>query len=175
MQRILVMGSSGAGKSTFARKLAAITGIPAISLDALYWDSGWMPSEGAEFDARVTDAANAPRWIMDGNYLSHAGSLRRDLADEAIWFDLPRRTCMIGVMIRITTSYGRVRPEMAPACPERFDARFLHYIWTFRRKQRPRLADFLEGLRSDQTLMQFTDRSDADRYLHDLSVSGSVH
>ncbi|WP_438278757.1 DNA topology modulation protein [Nitrobacter sp.] len=175
MHRILVMGSSGAGKSTFARKLAAITGIPTISLDALYWKPGWMPSEDAEFDARVAAAANAPRWIMDGNYLSHAGRLRRDLADTAIWLDLPRRTCMIGVMIRIITSYGRVRPEMALDCPERFDADFFHYVWTFRRIQRPRLVDFLEGLRSDQTLMRFTRRSDADRYLHDLSASGSVH
>ncbi|WP_438274506.1 DNA topology modulation protein [Nitrobacter sp.] len=175
MQRILVMGSSGAGKSTFARKLAAITGIPAISLDAMYWKPGWMPSEDTEFDARVTDAANTPRWIIDGNYLSHAGSLRRDLADTVIWFDLPRRTCMIGVMIRIMTSYGRVRPEMAPKCPERLDAEFLHYVWTFRRKQRPRLADFLEALRFDQTLTRFMRRSDADRYLHDLSASGSLH
>lgn len=146
-----------------------------ISLDALYWKPGWMPSENAEFDERVTDAANAQRWIMDGNYLSHAGGLRRALADTAIWFDLPRRTCMIGVMIRILTSYGRVRPEMAPKCQERFDAEFLHYVWTFRQMQRPRLAGFLQGLRSDQTLMRFTRRSDADRYLHNLSASGSVH
>jgi adenylate kinase family enzyme len=171
------MGSPGSGKSTFARKLSAITSIPVVSIDALFWKPGWTPSEDAEFDDHVTEAAQAPRWIMDGNYISYGGMLRRDLADTAIWFDLPRATCMIGVMTRITTRYGQVRPEMAPGCPERFDAEFLHYVWTFRRAQCPQLANFFEGLRPDQTLMRFDRRTEANRYLRDLSASaaGSVH
>ena len=99
MQRILVMGSSGSGKSTFAQRLSAMTGIPMVSLDALFWKPGWVPSEAAEFEARVTEAARLPRWIMDGNYTSSgAGDLRRRLADAIIWFDLPRRTCMTGIL-----------------------------------------------------------------------------
>jgi adenylate kinase family enzyme len=177
MRRVLVMGSSGAGKSTFARKFSAITGIPIVSLDALFWKPGWMPSEAAEFDQRVTEAVSAPCWIMDGDYISHVGALRRELADTAIWFDLPRVTCMIGVMTRIATTYGKVRPEMAPGCPERLDAEFLRYVWTYRQKRRPRLASFVEGLRPDQALIRFISRPDADRYLRDLSapLSGSVH
>src|SRR5450755_2492300 len=82
MQRILVMGSSGSGKSTFAQRLSAITGIPMVSLDALYWKPGWVASDDAEFDVRVTDAAHQPRWIIDGNYTSSgAGELRRSTAD----------------------------------------------------------------------------------------------
>ena len=57
MQRILVMGSSGSGKSTFARRLSEATGIPFVSLDALFWKPGWQPSESADFEARVTEAA----------------------------------------------------------------------------------------------------------------------
>ena len=47
-----------------------ITGIPVVSLDALYWKPGWQPSEAAEFEARVTEAARQPRWIIDGDYIS---------------------------------------------------------------------------------------------------------
>ena len=49
MQRILVMGSSGSGKSTFARRLSGITGIPMVSIDALFWKPGWVESDRAEF------------------------------------------------------------------------------------------------------------------------------
>ena len=81
MQRILVMGSSGSGKSTFARRLSDITGIPVVSLDALFWKPGWMPSDAAEFGQRVAEVTRQPRWIMDGDYTSYgAGELRRQFA-----------------------------------------------------------------------------------------------
>ena len=57
MQRVLVMGSSGSGKSTFSRKLSEITGIPIVSLDALYWKPGWVASDNAEFGQRVAEVA----------------------------------------------------------------------------------------------------------------------
>jgi adenylate kinase family enzyme len=165
MQRILVMGSSGSGKSTFARRLATATGLPFVSLDALYWQPGWQPSEPEPFGVRVTEAASAQGWIMDGNYTRFAGELRRERADTVIWFDLPRYVCMSGIMTRIVSSYGRVRPEMAPGCPERIDLEFLRYVWTYRQQQRPRLLEFFEGLRADQALICFNRRSQAESYL----------
>src|SRR3954471_16745103 len=108
MQRILVMGSSGSGKSTFAAHLSETTGLPMVSLDALFWKPGWVASDSAEFHQRVAEAARQPSWIIDGNYTSSgAGELRRGLADALIWFDLPRRTCMTGILTRIFASYGR--------------------------------------------------------------------
>jgi len=175
MQRILVMGSSGSGKSTFAQRLSDITGIPTVSLDALYWKPGWVPSDNAEFDARVTDAVHQPRWIIDGNYTSSgAGELRRSTADAVFWFDLPRRTCMTGILSRIVTSYGRVRPEMAPGCPEKIDFEFFRYVWTYRQIQRPKLLEYFEGLRPDQPLIAFTNRAQADQYLTNVApVTGA--
>src|SRR6476620_3739060 len=111
MQRILVMGSSGSGKSTFTRRLSAITGLPMVSLDAMFWKPGWVESDAAEFDRRLVEAAHQPRWIMDGNFPSHVTELRRNLADAVIWFDLPTRTCVTGILARILKSYGSVRPE----------------------------------------------------------------
>ena len=68
MQRVLVMGSSGSGKSTFARRLSALTGIPTVSIDALFWKPGWVESDKDDFERRMIEVAREPRWIMDGNY-----------------------------------------------------------------------------------------------------------
>jgi adenylate kinase family enzyme len=159
------MGSPGSGKSTFARRLSHLTGIPVVSLDALYWKPGWQPSEAAEFEARLAEAVRRPRWIIDGDYIWWAGDIRRNVADAVIWFDLPRRTCMAGIMSRIATTYGRVRPEMAEGCPERINAEFFRYVWTYRREKRPKLLKYLEGLRADQSLICFIDRTQAEQYL----------
>ena len=172
MQRILVMGSSGSGKSTFARRLSEITDIPAVSLDALFWRPGWVESDLDEFSQRVAEAASRPRWIMDGNYTSRgAGELRRRLSDTIFWLDLPRSACMFGVVRRIAGSYGRVRPEMAGGCPEKIDFDFLRYVWTFHDLQRPKLLAYFEALRPDQSLVCFTNRMQADRYLGNLTAT----
>jgi adenylate kinase family enzyme len=178
MQRVLVMGSSGSGKSTFARRLSEITGIPFVSLDALYWKPGWVASDKAEFRERLTEVALQPRWIMDGNFPSHLVELRRDACDTVIWFDLPRRSCMFGIMRRIAGSYGKVRPEMAEGCPERIDFEFFRYVWTYRRQQRPKLLDYFQGLRADQSLVCFTDRTQANDYLKEIALRqnrASIH
>ena len=73
---------------------------------------------------------------------------------------------MIGILSRIATSYGRVRPEMAEGCPERINAEFFRYVWTYRRVQRPKLLQYLEGLRADQ-ILDLLYRQDAGR-----SISG---
>jgi adenylate kinase family enzyme len=179
MQRVLVMGSSGSGKSTFARRLSEMTGIPFVSLDALYWKPGWIASDNAEFGQRVAEIARRPQWVMDGNFTrSGAGELRRHCSDTVIWFDLPRRSCMFGIMKRIASSHGQVRAEMAEGCPEKFDLEFFRYVWTYRRQQRPKLLSYFEGLRADQSLVCFTDRAPANDYLKAIALQqnrASIH
>ena len=92
---------------------------------------------------RVAEIARQPQWVMDGNYTRNgAGELRRQSSDTVIWFDLPRRSCMLGIVKRIAGSYGQVRPEMAEGCPEKFDFEFFRYVWTYRRQQRPKLLNY---------------------------------
>jgi adenylate kinase family enzyme len=155
-------------------RLSNLTGLPFVSLDALYWQPGWQPSEPGAFDLRAADAANGSGWVMDGNYMGFgAGALRRQLADTVIWFDLPRHVCMTGIMKRIIASYGRVRPEMAPGCPERIDLEFIRYVWAFRQQQRPKLLEFFQGLRADQDLICFNSHKQADDYLAGLTPSST--
>jgi adenylate kinase family enzyme len=166
MQRVLVMGCSGSGKSTFATALAAKTGLPYVSIDALFWQPGWVEPDRGAFGEIMLREAEHTAWVMDGNYTSHGGGeVRRQRADTVFWFDLPRRVCLTGVLTRAATTYGRVRPEMAPGCPERMDVGFLRWVWNYRRSHRPTQLAYLGALRPDQRLVTFTTRRQADRYL----------
>lgn len=66
--RILVIGTSSAGKTTLAAALARRLGIPAIELDALYWSPGWQAKPTDEFLRLLRDATAGPSWVADGNY-----------------------------------------------------------------------------------------------------------
>ncbi|MCR9256359.1 MAG: hypothetical protein NXI16_09715 [Alphaproteobacteria bacterium] len=142
-QRIAVCGCSGSGKSTLARGLCARTGLPFFSIDALYWRPGWGEPDPDRFLGTFRAAAAEPRWVMDGNYVTLFPD-RFAGADLVILFDLPPLLCLTRAARRIAGSYGAVRPEMAPGCPERIDWAFFRYILRFRRDSLPRLQAAIE-------------------------------
>ncbi len=68
MKKIIVIGSGGAGKSTFSRRLGEVTGIPVIHLDQLYWRPNWEKTPAPEWEAAVAELVRGETWIMDGNF-----------------------------------------------------------------------------------------------------------
>jgi adenylate kinase family enzyme len=143
MERVLVLGSPGAGKSTFARRLAERSGLPLIHLDKHFWRPGWVEPAPEEWQRTVEKLAQQPRWIMDGDYSRTLGTrLRR--ADTTFLLDTPRSINVTRVLRRVATGYGRTRPDLADGCPERLDWEFLQYVWNYPRKLRPRIAAMLE-------------------------------
>jgi adenylate kinase family enzyme len=86
MERVVVVGACGSGKTTVGRALAARIGAPFVELDALHHGPAW--SVRPTFSQDVELATRAPRWVVDGNY-----SGERDMiwsrADTVVWIDLP--------------------------------------------------------------------------------------
>ena len=138
MERILIIGCSGAGKSTLARQLGEKTGLPVIHLDALFWKPGWVESSREEFDARLLAELEKPAWILDGNY-ARTLPVRLEKCDTVIYLDFSRLACIWGVLKRVITTYGTVRPDMAEGCPERFDWEFLKWVWNFQARNREKM------------------------------------
>jgi adenylate kinase family enzyme len=164
MQRVLVIGCGGSGKSTLARKLSEATGLPHISLDQVHWRPGWVEMPREEFREAVARLCEAPTWIMDGNY-SSTHDIRMPLADTIIWLDYPRRVCISRVLWRVISGYGRVRGDMAAECPERFDWKFLKYIWNFPKAARPRIVTALEQHGGNARLHHLRSDMDANQLL----------
>lgn len=93
MRRVSVVGNSGAGKTTAARRLAAMLNVPFVELDAIFHQPGWQPLPLEDFRQQVDRVTARDGWVVDGNY-----SAVRDLvwarADTVVWLDLPRRTVL---------------------------------------------------------------------------------
>lgn len=135
MKRILIIGCGGSGKSTLARALGEKTGLPVVHLDKLFWKPGWIESTREEIDQKIQAEMAKPCWIMDGNY-NRTMSERLRHCDTVIYLDFSRMACILGVIKRVLTTYGRVRPDMGDGCPERFDWEFLKWVWNYNRDKR---------------------------------------
>ena len=142
MERILIIGCGGAGKSTLARQLGEKLDLPVVHLDKLYWKPGWVQESREEFDRKLDITLEEPKWIIDGNF-NRTMPLRLQKCDTVIYLDFPRITCLLGVIKRILTTYGAVRPDMGEGCPERFDLEFLNWVWNYNKNNRQNNYDLL--------------------------------
>ena len=172
MERILVIGSGGAGKSTVAAELAAVTGLPLIHLDAQYWRPGWQPTPADEWRRRVDELTSRPRWVMDGNY-GGTLDLRLDRCDTVIFLDLPRVVCLWRVLKRQLRFLGRSRPDMTPGCPERLSWEFVSWIWTYPRSRRPGILEKLARLGGGRRAVVLSSAGAVRRYLASIRADGA--
>ena len=158
-QRILVIGSPGAGKSTFSRKLRDKTGISLCYLDMIYHNPD-RTSVGREvFDERLSQVLNTDEWIIDGNY-QRTLPLRFEKCTEVFFFDLPVEECLQGAEARI----GRKREDM-PWVENEFDPEFRQYILDFSKDQLPKIYQLTELYADTKKIVVFHSRQEADAWL----------
>ncbi|QPB24495.1 AAA family ATPase [Rhizobium sp. 007] len=136
--RVLVIGCSGGGKTTFSQKIANSFNLEFQSLDRdVRWLPGWKERDRQEQRTLIAEMTRRSRWVMDGSGAS-SFDLRLAHTDLVLWVRVPRRVALFGLARRVGRFYGSVRPAMAPGCPERLPNReFLSYIWNFEKKYAP--------------------------------------
>lgn len=163
MRRVLVLGCSGAGKTTLTIAIGRKLGLPVIHLDAHYWNPGWVETAKDEWPQKVARLVEAERWVMDGNY-SNTLDLRLERCDTAIFVDRGRFSCLWRILKRRFTYRGRTRPDVPPDCPEQIGWEFILWVWNYHQRVRPltltKLRECSEEkrvvfLRSDQEAAQF--------------------
>ncbi len=164
--KILVIGCGGSGKTTFARRLAACTGLPLIHLDALFWRPGWDPTPPAQWHSQVEEPVRRAAWIMDGNY---GGTLDIRLAacDAVVFLDIPRLVCLWRVLRRQLQHGGQNRAELPAGCPERLSWEFVKWIWTYPARRRGSILQRLSELEDGKRVFVLRSSRDMDGFLMD--------
>jgi len=170
INKIMVVGCCGAGKSTLSFKLAEHFDLPLFHLDQLNWKANWELAELGEYSKKHQEVIGKPKWIIDGNYRSTMQE-RLEKADMVICLDLPRWQSVWGILKRWIQHRGTTRPDMTEGCHERLDWEFIKYVWSFLRDQRPQLLETLSKFQPQAKLHFIRSRKEANQLLDQILKS----
>lgn len=159
MLKIIIIGSPGAGKSTFARKLRDATDIPLYYLDMLWHKPDQTNISREAFDAKLGEIIKKDRWIIDGNY-QRTLEPRLKACDTVFLMDLPTEVCLLGAQSRI----GKKREDL-PWLEREFDEEFKQWILDFPQNELPGIYELLGKYEKSKEIIIFKSRKEADDYL----------
>lgn len=162
MNKVIVIGCPGAGKSTFARALAAATGLELHYLDMLWHKPDKTNITREEFDSALARIMSGDGWIIDGNYIRTLEMRLRE-CDTVFMLDLSTEICLEGARSRV----GKKREDM-PWVEEELDGEFRQWIEDFAADCRPRIYELLEKYRDGREIIVFHSREEAESFIERL-------
>lgn len=167
MKKIIVIGSSGAGKSYFSRELSHKLNIKLYHLDRLMWQPNWQMTERSYQIQIQKEIIEKESWIIDGNY-NGTMEMRMNASDTIIFFDINRWICFYQAIKRYFQFKGKTRLDMQEDCPERLDIDFLKFIWKYPTKQKIQVENRLDKVDSDKKIYVFKNKTQANHFLEKL-------
>ncbi len=155
MKKIVVLGCSGSGKSTFAVQLHNITKLPLYHLDNIWWKSDRTHISRDEFDRKLDDLVNRDSWIIDGDY-SRTYEKRIAACDTVFFLDYGEEVCMKGIIDRI----GKERKDI-PWTENKLDPELVKLVKDYETENKPLLMELFNKY-SDKDIIVFHSREEAN-------------
>ncbi|MCR5207828.1 MAG: adenylate kinase [Eubacterium sp.] len=158
-KKIIVIGCSGAGKSTFSKQLAEITGLPLYNLDRVYWLPDTSHLERPDFIKKQKKIMRGDEWIIDGNYRKTI-KYRIKECELCYFFDMPTEICIEGVLKR-----DKKREDIA--CELEPDEELINDIKAYPEIARPKALKLFEKY-PEVRVITFKSHSEVNEYLDKL-------
>ena len=161
MNKVIVIGCPGSGKSFFSKELHNKTNLPIYHLDNLYWNEDKTTVSRTLFNERLNKILNKDFWITDGNY-SRTMERRIAYCDTVIFLDYDTELCLDSVKERM----GKKRSDI-PWVETEEDAEFTQYIKSFDVEQKPKIFELLNKY-NNKNIFVFKSREQANIFLSNL-------
>jgi len=164
MDKILIIGINGAGKSTFANNLGKKLNREVIHLDKIYYQLGWQHTQTKEeWRQTIKDLASKEKWIMDGQYNSTL-DIRIPVADTIIFFNFNKMLCIYRIVKRV---FDRTQPfDKAQGNKNKISFDLLKKVVKFPKEK---ILEKLEPFKNTKKIFILRDSGEADKLLNQLS------
>ena len=147
IRKALILGCPGSGKSTFAKKLHALSNLPLYHLDNIWWKEDGTHISREAFDQALNGILQQEEWIIDGNY-RRTYEMRMRACDHIFFLDLPEDVCREGVLRRI----GKKRDDL-PWIETKEDPELLKMVHDFRTAYHPILLELFQRFPGKQLVL----------------------
>ena len=164
-KKIVVLGVSASGKSTFARKLAEKSHLHLVHIDEIMWKPNWQYIGDEETVERIKGESDNDSWIIEGYIDKNAQAALFDKADTLLYLDYSSWRSALRYIKRWWQHRKNPRPEL-PGCPEKFSFEFL--LRVYKKKEVYRLEKLLQSGRWDSKLIRFKTPTGASKFLQSL-------
>lgn len=161
MKKVVVLGCSGSGKSTFAIQLHNVTGLPLYHLDNIWWKPDRTHITREEFDKKLDDLVHGDSWIIDGDY-SRTYEKRIAACDTIIFLDYGEDVCMYGINERV----GKERSDI-PWTENELDPELVKLVRDYETENKPVLLELFKKY-SDRNVITLHTREEADNLLIEM-------
>ena len=150
MEKIVIIGSPGAGKSTFARHLGRMLHINVVHLDRIFWQPGWKEKPREKRIDILQKIVREKQWIIEGTYLG-SSEPRLDAADTIICLDTATKLCF-GRIIKRYLNHGRVGRDIPEGCHDKLNLIRITKVLIFPLQDRRTLKQKLLKYKSKQII-----------------------